>query len=68
MKHKKYALLDNGNIEPLWYDDVEMRQIEKGYLIYDKVEFYDNGSLKSISLCKSKIIKEADTIEELEAK
>lgn len=69
MTHKKYGLLEDGSIEPLWYDDIEMRDIRNEnseyYLLHDKFSFDDNGNLKRISYCKHKIIKEADNVEEL---
>ena len=71
VEHRKYALLENGSIQSLYYDDVEMRHIENiegyDYLLYDKIDISDNGDIRSIGLFLGKIIQEADTIEELEA-
>ena len=70
MAHKKYALLKSGNIVPLYYDEekTELRRIEKEgnfyYLYYDKY-FFENDRIKYIVCCKERIIKEADTMEEL---
>jgi len=68
---KKYGLLENGSIQRLWYDDEEPRHIENiegyDYLLYDKIELNENGTLKRIGLHIGKIIAQADTIEELEA-
>lgn len=61
---KKYALLENGTIEPLYYSNGELRRIEQErdgtYHLYHDV-FYGN----IIAYCDHKIIKEADTKEEL---
>ena len=69
--HRKYALLENGSIQSLWYDEEEPRMIEniegEDFLVYDKITLDENTGIKSISLCLGKIIQEADTIEELEA-
>ncbi len=69
MKHRKYGLLEDGTIEPLWYDDKEMRDItkEKGkyYLLHDRFSFDEKGNLRRICYCKHQIIKEADSVEEL---
>ena len=71
IEHRKYALLENGSIQSLWYDDEEPRMIENiegyDYLVYDKIDLDENAGIKSMSLCVGKIIQEADTIEELEA-
>ena len=70
-EHRKYALLENGSIQNLWYDDEEPRMIENiegyDYLVYDKIDIRDNGDIRSIGLFLGRIIQEADTIEELEA-
>ncbi len=63
-EHKRYALLENGTIEPLFYDKHEMRNIEDGkdgssYLIHD---VYLNGC---IALCRNKIVRESDNREDL---
>lgn len=75
MTHKKYGLLEDGSIEPLWYcnlyalDESEMRDIEeengKYYLYHDRASFDENGKLTRIAYCKHEIIKEADNVEEL---
>ena len=68
LEHKKYALLENNTIEPLYYDNdkLEQRRIEKEgkdfYLYHDKYEF-KGGKLFSISLHKDKIIQESDDID-----
>ena len=71
IEHRKYALLENGSIQSLWYDEEEPRMIENiegyDYLVYDKIDLDENARIKCISLCVGKIIQEADTIEELEA-
>lgn len=60
---KKYALLEDGTIEPLYYDNDELRRVEQengAYYLYHDVF---KGSC--IAYYRHKIIKEADTKEEL---
>lgn len=69
MEHKKYGLLENGDIEPLYYGDyVEPRLIveedNEFYLLHDVYKTTDKGLM--ICFCKHKIIKESDSYEELE--
>ena len=69
MEHKKYGLLENGEIEPLYYGDfVEPRYIVeengKHYLLHDVYKTTDKGLM--ICYCKHEIINEADSYEELE--
>jgi len=69
MYHQKYALLEDGTIESLYYENNEPRWIEKEgkyyYLIHDRPIIKDN-KLVAVALCKNRIIKEADNKEELE--
>ena len=63
MEHKRYALLEDGSISPLKYSDGSLRwiELEDGeYYLY-----HDVWTGKAIALYRHKIIKEADTIEEL---
>ena len=60
---KKYALLEDGTIEPLYYSNGELRRVEQengAYYLYHDVFL---GSC--IAYMRHKIIKEADTKEEL---
>lgn len=59
-KHKKYALLEDDSIEPLYYKNGEQRNIEDGRLILDRF-----CRFAIMTLCL-KIIKESDSKEELE--
>ena len=70
--HKKYALLDDGTIEPLYYDVNDtldwdnLRHIEHDDNGENPCLVHDRWDADGIALCVNKIIKEADTIEELE--
>lgn len=59
-KHKKYALLEDGTIEPLYYSNGEQRNIEDNCLIVDRF-----SRVCIMTLCLE-IIQEADTTYELE--
>ena len=67
MSHKKYALLEDGTIEPLYYSNDEPRSIdeEKNRLNLDRIKFF-GGKSYSILTMSLKIIKEGDSREELE--
>lgn len=63
MEHKRYALLENGSIAPLKYSDGSLRWIE-----FEDDEYYlyhDVWTGSALALCRDKIIKEADNLEEL---
>ena len=70
--HKKYALLDDGTIEPLYYDVNDtldwdnLRHIEYDDNGENPCLLHDRWVCGGVALCVNKIIKEADTIEELE--
>ena len=71
MNHKKYGLLENGTIEPLYYDfkDEDGNPINEQRMIEEENGEYfllhDVWMAGGIAFCCHKIIKEADTIEEL---
>lgn len=62
-EHKRYALLENGTIEPLYYDRHSSRWIEEekgqSFLIHDV--FFGN----CIALCRHRIVKESDYKDDL---
>ena len=70
--HKKYALLDDGTIEPLYYDvnaplDYDnLRWIETEDDGRKPCLYHDKWIAGGCALYVNAIIKEADTIEELE--
>ena len=72
MKHKKFALLDDGTIEPLYYDEecTEERYIEEEndryYLYHDVFIFDEEKNIVSIALKKNMIIKESNSEKKLE--
>ncbi len=69
-EHKKYALLENGDVQPLYYSNGEERMIwweEEDNcfsLSYDKFYRVDKDTCGH-ALCNSKILRESDNIEEL---
>lgn len=72
MEHKYYGLLETGVIVPLYYSNGDMRRIEyEGgdyYLYYDKYITDGNNKVTGFAYCRSKIIKEANSKEELQQK
>ena len=66
-RHKKYALLEDDTIEPLYYPNGEPRHIdeEENCLILYRIKIYGARGYTSMTM-GLKIIKEADTKEELE--
>lgn len=71
MNHKKYGLLEDGTIEPLYYDfkDEDGNPINEQRMIEEENGEYfllhDVWMAGGIAFCCHKIIKEADTKEEL---
>ena len=67
LKHK-YALLENGRIEPLRYTNGEMRWVEKegktAYLCYDDYKEI-LGQIATVTHHKVPIVRTANTEEEL---
>ena len=63
MEHKKYALLETGDIEPLYYSSGKPRRVEKEGKHYYLMHDVFLGSC--IALMQHKIIKEAETQAEL---
>ena len=69
MKIKRYGLLENGQIEPLYYGDTdEMREVVREgrhyYLYHDEYRQMPNGSTMQC-LMRHRIVKMADRKEKL---
>lgn len=65
-KHKRFALIEDNTIEPLYYGDSDEQrwiELEKGkYYLYHNVLISENGKITSIALMRHRIIKESDNI------
>lgn len=65
-KHKRFALIEDNTIEPLYYGDSDEQrwiELEKGkYYLYHDVLISENGKITSIALMRHQIVKESDNV------